>query len=90
MSALAGVGASRVLKDPPAWLHALTAAGAALPNICPEQLGEASRALRLLVSAFAASHVKLRGRQVACMPSNALAQLCWSIYQSLVKLDPDT
>mmetsp|Transcript_13553 Transcript_13553/g.40981 ORF Transcript_13553/g.40981 Transcript_13553/m.40981 type:complete len:438 (+) Transcript_13553:118-1431(+) len=33
MSALAGVGASRVLKDPPAWLHALTAAGLAAVGV---------------------------------------------------------
>lgn len=35
MSALAGVGASRVLKDPPAWLHALTAAGLPIPSSSP-------------------------------------------------------
>ena len=28
LSALAGVGASRFLRNPPAWLHAVTAGGA--------------------------------------------------------------
>lgn len=31
ISALAGIGASRFLRDPPAWLHAITSGGANWP-----------------------------------------------------------